>query len=390
MAARVKRMMCILLTCVLIINSVPVMAAAEPMKGIDVSVYNGTVDWDKVRAQGYDYVMIKTGDGKDTGNHEKDIDPQFAANYDGARAAGMLVGVYHVCSTRTVAEARLEAQYCLSILDGRELDFPVAYDIEMDGTFSTGRENVSKIAVAFSEVIEAAGYTPMIYSSANYFNSYFDYNIIKDYKIWVAQYGTNKPNLKLPYTMWQYTDKGSVDGANTSKGYCDINYYYPPVPATKLTMGVTTLTVGVNELYHLKTIIYPAKSTDTLTFTSSNKGVAAVSQKGTIKGLKTGRAIITVKTTSGLKRSVSVVVKKAPGRVTFVKKPISLKVKKTFQLQTKVTAGCASNKITYRSSNPAIASVSPKGLVTAKKKGIVTISATTYNKKTVSFRLKIS
>ena len=87
------------------------------------------VNWEQVAEADMDFVMIRTGEGR-----APDVDTQFAANYDGAVAAGLKVGVYHVCCVRTPKEAVEEAEYCLEILDGRDLDYPVAYDMERKGT----------------------------------------------------------------------------------------------------------------------------------------------------------------------------------------------------------------------------------------------------------------
>ena len=112
-----------------------------------------------------------------------------------------------------------------------DLKLPVAYDVEEKCTFATGRKNVTDLTVAFCEEIKKAGYTPMVYSSASHLMRYFKHSAIKDYKIWVAHYGVEKtgPSYPYKYHMWQYTSKGIVPGANTSKkddeGYCDINYY---------------------------------------------------------------------------------------------------------------------------------------------------------------------
>ena len=146
-----------------------VQAAGFSGAGFDVSSYNGVVDWEKVAEIGMDFVMIRTGEGR-----APDVDVQFEANYDGAINAGLKVGVYHVCCVRTPEEAAQEAEYCLEILDGRELDYPVAYDMERPGTFAGGKENTTEIAMAFCDTIADAGYTPMIYSSTSYLNENFD------------------------------------------------------------------------------------------------------------------------------------------------------------------------------------------------------------------------
>ena len=127
-----------------------------------------------------------------------------------------------MCCVRTPKEAVEEAEYCLEILDGRDLDYPVAYDMERKGTFAGGRENTTAIAKAFCDTIADAGYVPMIYSSASFLNENFDWKKLKNCKVWVASYSDTRPKLPVSADLWQYTKKGSLEGANTDKGYCDL------------------------------------------------------------------------------------------------------------------------------------------------------------------------
>ena len=122
--------------------------AASKIKGVDVSSKNGVIDWEAVSASDVDFVMLRTGEGQ-----APDVDVQFEANYEGAKAAGLKVGAYHVCCVRTPEAAAKEAEYCLEILGGRELDYPLAYDIEKAGCFADGKSNTTAIAKAFCEVI---------------------------------------------------------------------------------------------------------------------------------------------------------------------------------------------------------------------------------------------
>lgn len=129
-------------------------AAVSNIKGIDVSWYNGTINWESVKQQGYSFAMLKTGDGAQTGTYEEDLDDQFEANYYGAGNAGIKRGVYHFCCTTTVAGAKREAEYCLKILKGRKLEYPVVYDIEQSGTFKKGKKNTTAIAKAFCDKLK--------------------------------------------------------------------------------------------------------------------------------------------------------------------------------------------------------------------------------------------
>ena len=296
----------VVIAAVLTLTMLPVteaQAATFSGEGFDISSHNGVVDWDLVSESGMDFVMIRTGLGQ-----APDVDAQFEANYDGAVEAGLKVGVYHLCCTRTPEDAVKEAEFCLEILDGRDLDYPVAYDMEQQGTFAGGKANTTAIAKAFCDTIADAGYTPMIYSSTSYLNDYFDWTQLKEYKVWAADYREAKPKLSAAVDLWQYTKEGSVEGANIDKGYCDRIYSY--MEATSVRFTKTTLTMKKKTTAQAKVKMGPGGCTDTKTFKSSNPKVVMVNKKtGKLTAKKKGKATITVTTGSGKKAKMKVVVK---------------------------------------------------------------------------------
>ncbi len=201
------------------------------IKVIDVSSYNGSINWKKVKDQEINHAMLKIGSGinqKRKGSEDK----KFASNYRSAGYASIHRGIYYYSYAMTVEEAKKEAKHCLSLMrkhgiDPTDLDLPVAFDIEEEAVFGTGKRNVTAITTAFCEEIKKAGFTPMVYSSASALRNYFHYSQIKNYKIWVAHYTSKAaPGISFPYQMWQYTSSASVPGANTGRGHCDVNYYY--------------------------------------------------------------------------------------------------------------------------------------------------------------------
>ena len=290
---------------ILLIAILPVqqVQAASKIKGFDVSSKNGVIDWEMVAASDVDFVMLRTGEGQ-----APDVDAQFEANYEGAKAAGLKVGAYHVCCVRTPEAAVKEAEYCLEILDGRELDYPLAYDIEKAGCFADGKSNTTAIAKAFCEVIADAGYTPMIYSSASYLNDFFDWSELDGYKVWAAYYGESKPKLLTPVDIWQYTSEGNLDGANTDKGYCDLDYSY--LEATSVKFAKSSLTMKKETTTVAEVKLGPSGCTDTVTFKSSNKKVVVVNKStGKLRAKAKGKAVITVTTGSGKTAKLKVTVK---------------------------------------------------------------------------------
>ena len=200
------------------------------IKVIDVSSYNGTINWKKVKDDQINHAMIKIGSGINQRKKGRK-DSRFDTNFRNAGYASIHRGIYYYSYALTVADAKKEADHCLKLLKDQgitpsDLDLPIAFDIEEEAVFKTGRTNVTAVTTTFCEAIKKAGYEPMVYSAAFSLKNYFDYSKISSYKIWVAHYTkADRPSIPFRYDMWQYTSKASVSGANTGAGYCDMNYY---------------------------------------------------------------------------------------------------------------------------------------------------------------------
>lgn len=195
--------------------------ALKTRLGIDVSEYQGTIDWKKVKAAGVDFAIIRAGwRGYGSGSYNKDS--CFEQNYNGAKAAGISVGVYFFSQAISVEEAAAEAQYTLDILNGRSVSEPIAIDIEgiSDPTARTNTANLTNqqrtdIAIAFYQKISSSGSTSMIYSGKYYFYNRMNVSQLAPYTVWVAQYlddPTIGTTFAYPYKYWQYCSDGSIDG----------------------------------------------------------------------------------------------------------------------------------------------------------------------------------
>lgn len=197
---------------------------------IDISSYNGKVNWKKVKDKKINHAMLKIGSGIH-GNRKGREDSMFSTNYRSARLASIYRGVYYYSYATSVEDAKKEAEHCLQLLDkhnisSSDLKLPVVYDMEEDSTMNLPKETVTAIATTFLDEIKKAGYTPMIYTNASNFRRHFIYRDIKGYKIWVAHYtSSSQPAVTFQYHMWQYTDRANIPGANTGRGHCDLNYY---------------------------------------------------------------------------------------------------------------------------------------------------------------------
>lgn len=249
------------------------------LKGIDVSSWQGNIDWGTVKNQGIDFAIIRTGYGKTA--PEVQTDAYFAQNYSGATANGIKVGVYHFSYAETVEDALQEADFCLSILDGRELDYPVFYDIE-DTVHRTMDTNLmADIVEAFCGKIEAAGYRTGVYSSVNIFNSNLSSSRLDKYDRWVASWGRDVANLDKAYTIWQYA-YGTLAGIS---GNVDLNYSFkdysqagtPVAPSNPTTPSISCDTssyaFGSNDVYYYKVVTSSATQP---TATSSNPSAVSV------------------------------------------------------------------------------------------------------------------
>ncbi len=203
--------------------------ALKTRLGIDVSEYQGTIDWKKVKASGVDFAIIRAGwRGYGSGSYNKDS--CFEQNYNGAKAAGISVGVYFFSQAISAEEAAAEAQYTLDILGGRSVSEPIAIDIEgiSDPTARTNTAHLTNqqrtdIAIAFYQKIKSSGHTSMIYSGKSYFYNSMNVSQLAPYTIWVAQYfddPTIGTTFAYPYKYWQYCSDGSIDGIS---GYVDMD-----------------------------------------------------------------------------------------------------------------------------------------------------------------------
>jgi GH25 family lysozyme M1 (1,4-beta-N-acetylmuramidase) len=195
-------------------------------KGIDVSKYQGSIDWEKVKADGVEYAFIRLGiRGYVSGQIV--LDEYFEENMRGANDSGVMAGVYFFTQAVTVDEAIEEAQFVIENLADYDVPYPIVFDVEMvDGADARANKLTQKertdIAIAFCDTIKEAGYTPMIYGNVKCFTKLLDMTRLEDYEKWYAFYDDY---MYMPYNVscWQYTEKGTVDGI---KGKVDLNISY--------------------------------------------------------------------------------------------------------------------------------------------------------------------
>lgn len=247
--------------------------------GIDVSEHNKTIDFNKVKADGIDFVYVRVGY---TGYTKKKLslnyDPYYQENITNALAAGLQVGVYWYSQALNEDEALQEANMLLNVIGSYNITLPVVYDYEFAGVGENGRldsANLSKAqmtanSLAFLNRVSQMGYTPCLYANYNFLeNSVYASQISSVAKIWLAHYNTS---TKYPgdYEYWQYTSDGRVNGIS---GRVDMNVWYqgaqPAVPTVPVTPNVTQPTAKKVTDVKLK-----AKTNTTLTFSWASQTYA--------------------------------------------------------------------------------------------------------------------
>ena len=183
------------------------MRERREIEGIDVSHWEGDIDFREVKRDGIRFVYIKSSEG------DTYIDPDFERNYREARKARLKIGFYHYVTARTVEAARNEARHFAEVIQGKRYQGRPVMDFESFGSLS--KEQINEISLAFlQEVREATGKPVAVYSDANNAKNTFDVRL-SVYPLWIAQYGISHPEMQNHWRQWigwQYTDRGRVRG----------------------------------------------------------------------------------------------------------------------------------------------------------------------------------
>lgn len=269
MRKRFYRALCLwmsaLLVCAFLGVSAAALAPSDPQlySGIDVSEWQGEIDFSRVKNSGVQVVYIRSSLGSDY------TDPYFRRNYDGAKAQGLKVGFYHYVTARTVEQARQEAYFFAATVAGTQPDCRLAMDFEYFSGLSTSQ--INEIAWAFlQELGRLTGKELVVYSDAYNARAVFDQRLAGAYPLWVAQYGADTPDDNGKWQSWvgfQYASTGRVDGIS---GNVDLDRFTkdifltesapsprPPQPAPEARTKIVLVTVrtgdtlwGIAQRYH--------------------------------------------------------------------------------------------------------------------------------------------
>ena len=200
---------------------------------VDVSDLQGKIDWERVSEDGIDFAMIRLGRrGYTEGNIY--LDNYYYENVSGVQSEGMPFGVYFFSQAITEDEAIEEANFVIKHLSGFVISYPVVFDHEPVESADGRANNLSKnelalITKAYSQKIEDAGYTPMIYGNA-FDMERLNLNDLKGIDVWYAEYESSQPTGQFDFAMWQYSSTANVSGINTQ---ADLSILFKPLDSVR-------------------------------------------------------------------------------------------------------------------------------------------------------------
>ena len=207
------------------------------IKGLDVSEFQGEVDWERVKAAGYKFAMLRAGYGYNT------VDKQFRRNASECNRIGLPVGAYWFCYAFSPEKAVQEADGCIDTVSEYRLDYPVCYDIEQASADYIEKQDVSftpalakNVVKSFCDRIEAKGYYAMFYTNRNFLDTYLGAELPKRYAYWYARYTDQFDGTDCG--IWQYTSTGRIPGIT---GNVDLDLGYVDYPSVIKKAGLNHL-----------------------------------------------------------------------------------------------------------------------------------------------------
>lgn len=196
-------------------------------KGIDVSKWQGKIDFNKVKKAGYDFVIINAGYGR----YSIQKDSYFETNYANAKAAGLGVGAYWYSYAATATDAQKEAETFYNIIKGKQFDYPIAYDLEDPSQNYLSKKVLNDMCDSFIGYLEKRGYYVCLYSFTNFIQAHIYKTTLNKYDLWLADWSTKS----LDCGMWQHSSRGKVSGIS---GDVDLNIAYKNYPEIMKSKGL--------------------------------------------------------------------------------------------------------------------------------------------------------
>ncbi|MCI8553416.1 MAG: hypothetical protein HFJ80_00520, partial [Clostridiales bacterium] len=208
---------------------------AEPYRGMDVSAFQGLIDWTQVKNAGIQFAMVRSGYGWE--NPEQQTDAQFENNMRGAAAAGIPTGAYHYSYATNAEEAQKEAAFFLNVIRGHRLEYPVALDIEDASQRGLSRDALTEVVASFCSAMEEAGYYAMLYTSLDWAVNRLNMEALSRFDFWLAQWNDH-PTYDGNFGLWQYSNTGTVAGVYAR---VDLDLSYRDYPTIIRNAGLNHL-----------------------------------------------------------------------------------------------------------------------------------------------------
>jgi lysozyme len=226
------------------------------IKGIDVSKWQGNINWEDVKKDGIEFAIIRASYGKES------VDPCFQINIEGAKKAGIHVGAYHYCYAKSIQEAEIEAKHFIDTITGHEFEYPLAVDIEDKSLENLNKDTLTDITNTFLNVVKSAGYKTMVYANKYWFENKLAIDKLLEHKIWIARYN-DRLDYNNRYDIWQYSSNGKIAGIN---GNVDLNYCYTDIinKNNKLEINLLSTKQNITKNNNTPMLIYTVKAGDTL------------------------------------------------------------------------------------------------------------------------------
>ena len=226
-------------------------------KGIDVSKWQGNINWSEVKKDGTEFAIIREGYGRKSPNQ---VDKKFKENYEGAKAAGIPVSCYHYSYADSAEDAKREAEFCLENIQGMRFEYPVCFDIEDREMLKLSNRQRTDVVKAFCSEIEKAGYYAMFYCNLNWLNNYlYKDELLPKYDLWLAQWNVAAPAVSCG--IWQKTDKGYINGIS---GNVDIDIAYKNYPEIMKQKGLNGFSKSATNNSTPNYFTYTVKKGDSL------------------------------------------------------------------------------------------------------------------------------
>lgn len=202
-----------------------IVSSTTPMyKGIDVSKWQGTINWQTVKNSGIDFAIIRAGFRGDAGGLYKD--QYFEYNYNQCKLYDIPVGCYWYTNAKTVAQVQEEIEYLMTLIDGKQFEYPICFDIESEKIKNVSTSTLTDITITFCETLQQNGYYVSIYANPTWFDNYLDKSRLTAYDKWLANWTTNPKYGSEFCGLWQYK-VGTCLGVS---GECDLDYSYKNYP----------------------------------------------------------------------------------------------------------------------------------------------------------------